>query len=392
MDRKRTLVTVAAVIGAGILAVLVIAGLRGWFSSGPAEGPDTTERDLSADPTYKEYEFGQSNRVIDVGTQPMWIPTNIITEAMSRDMVLKEALAQEGLEIRFHGFRKGVDVNYFLARGDLEVGVGGDMPALTACVKSNIVVTSVIQRGFCGIVADRHMLTEDLDGLRIAYPTGSVAHYALLRLLDSVGLEENDVDLVAMDVDTMPDALDKGEIDAFAAFEPAPTVATTHCEHANIIHKSLSSGYLYFSAAFAQQNPDALRQIVAAQIRAMRWLRSKRGTLRTVSRWSIQSFEDLAETPCGLSEGTFVELAKQDLLGITSFPAITAKEVARSGPLARELDFLKRVGKISPDVRWNDLKECFDTSVVEEIVREDIRYRLNVFQYSEQSDSAPREN
>ncbi len=391
MDRKRTIVTVSATASV-VVTVLVIGCLRGWFSIGPAQSPYASEPDLSADPIYKEYEFGQSERVIDVGTQPLWIPTNIITEAMRRDRVLRDALAQEGLEIRFHGFRKGVDVNYFLARGDLEVGIGGDMPALTAGVESNVLVAAVIQRGSCSIVTKRHMLTKDLDGLRIGYAFGSVSHYALLHVLESAGLREEDVDLVAMDVEFMPDALDRDEIDGFAAWEPTPTIALIQCEHAAIIHQNLSSGYLYFSASFAREHPHALRQIVAAEIRALKWLRSNRSTLGTASRWAIQSGQTWAEKPLLLSQDAYADLAMKDLLGLTSFPAITAKELGPSGPLARELKFLKRSGKISMDVQWKDLKKCFDTSLVEEIVQEDDKYRLNVFQYAEQSDAANRAN
>ncbi len=391
MDRKRTIVTVTATASVAVV-VLVIACWQGWFSSGPPPSPHASQPDLSADPIYKEYQFGQSERVIDVGIQPLWIPTNIIAEAMRRDMVLKDALAREGLEIRFHGFRKGVDVNYFLGRGDLEVGIGGDMPALTAGVESNVLVAAVIQRGACSIVTKRHMLIQDLAGLRIGYALGSVSHYALLHVIESAGLREKDVDLVAMDVECMPDALDRGEIDGFAAWEPTPTIALIQCEHAVVIHQSLSSGYLYFSASFAREHPRALRQIVAAEIRALKWLRSKRSTLRTVSGWAIQSGQTLAERPLLLSQDAYAELARKDLLGMTSFPAITAKELGPSGPLARELKFLKRSGKISRDVQWDDLKKCFDTSVVEEIVREDRKYRLNVFQYAEQSDTANRAN
>lgn len=254
-------------ISLGVVACIVVAvtvgHLQGWFAGGRARIP-APKIDLLADPVYSAYEFGRTDNVIDVGVQPMWIPTNIITEVMKRDMVLKDALARKGLELRFHGFRKGADVNFFLGRGDIEVGVGGDMPALTAAAESNVVVASVIQRGFCSIVARRQMLTTDLEGMRIAYPTGSISHYRLLRLLSSANLDESDVELVAMDVAMMPEALNRNEIDAFAAWEPTPTIALITCERAVVIHRSLSSGYLYFSRSFAQRHPEAMRLIVAA--------------------------------------------------------------------------------------------------------------------------------
>ncbi len=374
---------VAAVVVACAVAVFAVGHSQGWFSGGGKRSSGNGEPDLSKDPVYGKYEFGQDGRVIDIGIQPLWIPTNMITEAMKRDGVLRDALARDGLTIRFHVFRKGADVNYFLARGDLEIGVGGDMPALSAAVRSGVVVAAVIQRGPCAIVAGHHMLTKDLKGLRIAYPYGSISHYALLRLLASAGVAHDDVRLVAMDVGPMPGALARGDIDAFAAWEPTPTIAIMQNPEAVVIHQSTSSGYLYFSRAFAQSHPGALRQIVAAQIRAMKWLRQKRANLRTASRWAISSGQALAGKKRPLAESVYADLALKDILGVTSFPEITADELARRGPLAAELQFLKEVGEVPENVKWEDLKKRFDTSIVGEIVREDKKYQLDTFRYTE---------
>lgn len=80
-----------------------------------------------------------------------------------------EALAGEGLEIRFFPFFKGADVNFFLGRGDLEGGIGGDMPAITAAANFGVVVSSTAQQGFCSMVARKHMLTDELRGRRTGY-------------------------------------------------------------------------------------------------------------------------------------------------------------------------------------------------------------------------------
>ena len=109
--------------------------------------------DLSDHPIYRNYEFGQDDSVIDLGTQPLWVPTCLISEVMQRDTVLYAALAEQGLRIRFHAFLKGADVNFWLRRGELEVGIGGDMPALTAAADSSVLVATLIQKGLCAIVA-----------------------------------------------------------------------------------------------------------------------------------------------------------------------------------------------------------------------------------------------
>ncbi len=249
---KTKLIVVGAV--AGLVLLMAVAVPR---SGDNAEAPSVSVPDLSDHPIYSKYQFSEEDNVVEIGIQPLWVPTCIVAEAMRRDAVLQEALAQEGLEIRFHPFLKGADVNFFLRRGDLEAGIGGDMPALTAAASFDVLVAGLMQHGFCAVVAGRHMPMEGLRGKRIAYAFGSNAHYALLQALSSAGLEEADVRLIPLEVDQMPDALADGSIDAFSAWEPTPTIALTRFRNQVVIHRSLSSGYLYFSRSLAESRPKA---------------------------------------------------------------------------------------------------------------------------------------
>ncbi|MFK5953868.1 MAG: ABC transporter substrate-binding protein [Desulfobacterium sp.] len=131
-------------------------------------------------------------------------------------------------------------MNFFLGKGDIDAGIGGDMPTLTAAANFDIVIPVMIQRGFVSIVANRHMLIDQLKRKKIGYAFGSNAHYALLKTLASAGLNENDVKLIPMEVAQMPEALDAGEITAFSAWEPTPY---------NCI-KKVCQQYYYSSTAF----------------------------------------------------------------------------------------------------------------------------------------------
>lgn len=378
---------IAGVVGGCVAVAAGAAWLLGWFSGGSERVPPAATPDLSDHPIYSQHDFGRDDRVIDVGVQPLWIPTNLISEAMRRDGILRKDLADRGLEIRFHGFLKGADVNFFLARGDLEVGIGGDMPALTAVVNSEVTVASVVQRGSCWIVAREHMLIQDLAGMRIGYPFGSISHYTLLRTLASAGLGESDVDLVPMDVGPMPDALDRGEIDAFAAWEPTPTIALTQCKKAVLIHGSLSAGYMYFSRSLARERPAAMRRIVAAQIRAMKWMRRDRDNLLRAARWAMRGGERLTGKSSPLSEQVYANLAMKDLLGITSTPEIPAEALSGSGPLFRELEFLKKIGEIGAGAQWENIRACFEPAIVGGIVARGNEYRLGTFGYVEEREA-----
>ncbi len=83
----------------------------------------------------------------------------VISESMKRDEVLRRVLSKQGIKIRFYSFLKGADVNFFIKRGNLEAGIGGDIPALTAAEKDltgvsmelNILqLAGLVQKDFLG--------------------------------------------------------------------------------------------------------------------------------------------------------------------------------------------------------------------------------------------------
>ena len=380
---KTKLIGAGAVAGVALLVVLVVLNNRE-----EPQAPSVSTPDLSAHPIYSKYDFSKEANVIDVGVQPLW-PTGTVTEAMKRDTVLREALAEKGMEIRFHPFLKGADVNFFLRRGDLEAGVGGDMPAITAAAEFKVLVVGMIKEGFCAIVATRHMLMDKLRGKRVGYAFGSNAHYALLNALSLAGLQETDVRLVSLDVNEMPDALAQGRIDAFCAWEPTPTIALTRFEDQVVIHRSLSSGYLYFSRSFAESHPEALRLILASQFRAMRWLWRAPENLVDASRWTLEAGQNLSGQTPVLSAEQYGRLARTDMLGLSPMPTIPKKDLAPEGRLALEFEFLKTSGNVSSTARWDEVRSCFDRTILQEVISAPREYRLATYQYRAEGGSEP---
>ena len=363
---------------AGAVLLLVFASLA---SRRIGRAPVAAAPDLSQHPEYSQYEFGKGADVVDVGIQPLWIPTCIISEAMRRDEVLTAALAKRNLAARFHPFRKGADVNFFLERGDLEAGIGGDMPALCAAARSNVLVAGLIQQGFCAIVARRHMLLRDMQGKSVGYALGSNAHYALLEALASAGVRESHVRMVPLDVHEMPDALAQSEIDAFAAWEPTPTISGMRFKDHVVVHRSLSSGYLYFVRPFADRRPEAMRLVTAALVRAMRWLGRSEGNLLAASQWALEAGQAMWKRTPGLSARHYASLAKNDLLGVSWLPAIPETSLARGSRLYREFEFLKGLGQIPEEADWDKVRRCFDRSVVEQVVADASKLQLATYAY-----------
>lgn len=351
-------------------------------TGGDTNLPTASEPDLSLHPIYSNYDFGHQDNIIDIGIQPLWIPPGIITETMKRDAVLQRALSEDGMEIRFHAFLKGADVNFFLKRGDLEAAIGGDMPALTVAATYDITVTSLIQHGYSSIVARKYILMPELKGKKVAYAFGSNAHFALLNSMAVVGLSEADVDLVPLDVNEMPEALAAGKIDAFSAWEPTPTIAKTQYDGIVTVQRNTISGYLYFSSSFAAKHPAAVSQIVASQLRALNWLKIDEQNLLEASGWALQTGQMLTGQELGLSVEQCATMAREDIINPAIIAIIPEKFIEPGGLLHQEFVFLQRLEMIPPTVEWKAIQSSFDLNLAKKILRSEREYQLAKYDYS----------
>ena len=275
-------------VGMFLMPVAILLIIVAFLGTEKTEDTDiVSSLDPSDHPVYSKYEFGEGDNVIDFGIQPLEIPPGIISEAMRRDATLRDSLSQLGLEIKFHPFLKGADINFFLKRGDVEAVMAGDMPTLTASATHDVIVVSLTKQGFNSIVAREQMLLTALRGRRIGYAFSSNAHYSLLEALADAGLGENDVHLVPMDVTQMPDALAAREVDAFSAWEPMPAIAIARPDGFVAIHRTLSTSYMYFARLFAEKHPEAVCNIVASQPRSMAWMRQSKRNFLVACGWTL---------------------------------------------------------------------------------------------------------
>ncbi len=336
---------------------------------------------LADHPLYSTYEFNNTEKVVNIGTQPLYMPTGLITETMKRDIIFKKALAERGVEVRFYPFLKGHDVNAFLRSGDLDAGIGGDMPAISIAAGMDVVIASLAQFGFTSIVAGRQMTIDELKGKRIGFAHGSNAHHALLNALSSAGLDESQVDLLPMEVSDMPEALTEGRVDVFAAWEPTPAIAVKQGPGNAIIHRSLSSGYIYFDKSFYDAYPEITGLVLAAEIRALRWMKRNRHNLLHASRWNIEALNKLSGRKIVLTPQEFADLALKDIAGSHFPPVISKRDIEDGGRICREFEFLKKLGFVRPSCKWEKVRDSFDREILKRILGQPEALRLNEFLY-----------
>lgn len=343
--------------------------------------------DLDSHPIYSQYEFVRDGKAINIGIQPFYFPTGLITETMRRDNILRGQLAELGMELRFHSFLKGDDVNFFLMRGDLDIGIVGDMPAINAAEESDIIIPVLIQHGFTSIVANHSMTMEQLRGKRIGYAFGSNAHYTLLNAMSSAELGESDVTLIPMEISDMIGALDSGAVDAFSGWEPTVALALKKIRECGVVRRNVSTGYMYFSRSFADAHPQAMRYIIAAEIRAIAWLQRSSDNLIAAKHQNEQAEYKLKEHSNGLSELETMELAKSDILGMTLNPSIPRSLLEENEPIHKECNFLCKLKNNDPETNWEKVRNSFDLQITGQILAQQGLYRVSEFDYQTDGDT-----
>ncbi len=383
--RKNPTTLLTRIILLGLAAVL----FSGACSSKTGSSANLPAPDLSNHPIYSSYNFGQDESVIDIGIQPLWAPVSAISEVMGHDKILQDALEREGFGVQFHPFKKGIDLNYFIEQGDLEAGIGGDMPTLIAVSELNVEVVAVVQEGFTSIVANKPIMVSDLRGKRIGFPQGSLSHYALLKALSTSGIPTSAVTLVLMDIDEMPAALESGTIDAFSGWEPAPTISISKSMQNHIVQRTMGWGFLYFSPTFSEDHPEIVRLITASSLRALNWMQQDDANLLQASQWALEAEREFGGDESKLSAKEYSELIREDILAAALYPHLPERDLAPGGRIWEEFQFLKDEGLILENVSWATILSHFSLSIIPEILAKAQVYELDFFQYSLPGEDRP---
>lgn len=335
-----------------------------------------------AEEYFDRYDLASRERGFDIGLQPIGYPAAMIGATMRRDRIMRQQLDKLGQPFNAFSFRRGPDIVRFLGNRRLEGGLLGDMPTISAAVQNEIDIVGIAKLTTSSIVSREQGLIERLAGKRIGYVEGSSAHHALLKGLNSVGLSEKQVTLVAMGVDEMPDALDKGTIDAFAAWEPAPSIALARTPNNRIIFRSQSIDFFVLARDFTTANPEAAREVIAGYVRALEWMRQSRRNSEQAARWAMSDGEVLTGKAAQVTVGQAVTIARREILDIPSAPAIPPP-AGKDPVLSSEFRFLRHLGKIPDNAPWKAIESALAYKGLQEVLSDRVRYRTTSFDYQD---------
>ena len=335
-----------------------------------------------AEEYFEKYGLSPASAPLDLGIQPLGYPSGVLSAVMHHDRILKKALINTGTPLQMHAFRRGADMVKLLDDKYLDAGLLGDMPTILAAASGNIWIIGLVKQTSSAIVAKGDNQVRNLAGKRIAYVENSSAHLTLLQGLSSAGLKETDVKLVAMGVDAMPEALERGEIDAFAAWEPGPTIALNNSDKNRIVFRGRNSDYFVIERDFAKRAPQATDALIASYLRAIEWMRRSQRNIEKAATWAKADAEALSGQPSALPIAQIVAITRQALLNVPSAPAILATPNSPP-PLKAEFEYLKEQKKIPADSQWKTVETALSFDGLARVITHRRKFQISTFDYED---------
>lgn len=166
-------------------------------------------------------------QVLRFGHQPFGTPP-LLNERGNLD----KQLALMGISVKWTEFSAGKLVMQAIAEGKIDIGQAGGVPSLFAQADGVPFVyvasqTSIPRRNAILVHQDSPIQTlADLKGKKIAFTKSSSAHYLMTQALLKAGLTLQDVQPVYLLPPQGQIAFERGEVDAFAVWDPFQALAT----------------------------------------------------------------------------------------------------------------------------------------------------------------------
>ena len=179
-------------------------------------------------------------------------------------------------------FNNGGDLMTAMASGEVDVGYVGIAPVLSSVAKGvPVKVISSAQTDGSGIVVTKDSgikSAADLKGKSIATPGEASIQYMLLSYyLDENGLSTNDLNISAMKVPSMNDALKTGKIDGIITFQPYVSIAANDSNNVVLadsaeILPNHPCCVVVASDAFIKDHKDKVQDIIAIHENATKFI------------------------------------------------------------------------------------------------------------------------
>lgn len=334
-----------------------------------------------ADEYFDHFGLTAQSATLDFGGQPLSYPNGVIAAVMQHDRILQGQLTRLGAPLKAYAFKRGADMLTLLRDNKLDAGFLGNMPSTIAAAAANGVwVVGLVEVSQNAIVTQGGARVDDLAGKRIGYVPISTAHSVLMQGLKSAQLGLADVTLVPLSNEELPKALASNQVDAFAGWEPAISLALAANQRNRIVFRGQSVDYFVISKNFEKQAPAAARALVAGFARAFEWMRRSQKNVETAARWVLADGQAFVGKPVGVSVTEVVATTRSGILTVPSAPAIIIPP--GTVPLKGEYDLLQSLGKLPSDAQWENVASSFQYDGLRQVMRDPRKYEIRRFDYA----------
>jgi sulfonate transport system substrate-binding protein len=207
-----------------------------------------------------------------------WATYNPVSIVLKQQSLLEQEFAADKIGVRWVqslGSNKALE---FLNAGSIDFGSTAGAAALIGAINGNPIKSIYVysRPEWTALVAMPNSpinSVADLKGQRIAVTRGTDPHIFLVRALATAGLGEHDVKLVLLQHPDGRTALERGDVAAWAGLDPMMAAAEIE-SGARLFYRNAAAntwGVLNVRAAFAAENPELVRRVLATYERARRW-------------------------------------------------------------------------------------------------------------------------
>ncbi|MBJ6724371.1 ABC transporter substrate-binding protein [Geomesophilobacter sediminis] len=193
-----------------------------------------------------------------------------------------EEFAKEGVKVKYNLFLAGPPMIEALSGGRLDLVQTGDMPPVAgraAGIDLKVIANSGIDPAHNALLVGARSFVDsvpELKGKKVGVPVGSSGHHFLFLLLAKHGLKPTDVHVVNLPATELSKALETGNIDAAAVWEPI-TGNIVHSGVGRVLADSTNikrSVNVYLARnEFARANPKLVEAFLRGTKRAVDYFR-----------------------------------------------------------------------------------------------------------------------
>jgi len=213
---------------------------------------------------------------VRVATQPGVYASGILLAKTAN--YFAEEIGDKNVSIRWDSFPSGPPMNEAFAAGEEDIGLVGDVPLLIgkASGQPNITFAKVSSGPRTVALTVRPdspiARVEDLRGKKVAFVKGSYGHHLLHLILQTGGLDFDDIDQVNLANADIGGAVARGDVDAGIIWEPGLTSSLASGTVKKVVDGAdvgKSNNIYYFATEkFAKEHPEILVAYIKALVRA----------------------------------------------------------------------------------------------------------------------------